>query len=203
MRRPRPLGFEARVPAGQRRFGRPRQSGGPVPPHPSPLPKGAGATTVTSGNSWFPSRPATRGEAARAGKAIPPNFENGRPPEPVEQSSGTRGAPEEHTRSPPDLLACPWPSTRPSSASPRLPIRAPLNRRDAKSAARRSRKSEVRRSKAALRVSAVKWAARKESPPAKITPRHPLRSSDFRLRRAALCASLRFLCARHRCVDTA
>ena len=29
----------------------------------------------------------------------------------------------------------------------------------------------------------------------------PLRTTDFRLRRAALCASRRFLCARHRCVD--
>ena len=39
-----PLGIEARSHAGQRRFGRQRQSGGPVPPHPSPLPKGAGAS---------------------------------------------------------------------------------------------------------------------------------------------------------------
>ena len=39
-----PPGIEARSHAGQRRFGRQRQSGGPVPPHPSPLPKGEGAT---------------------------------------------------------------------------------------------------------------------------------------------------------------
>ena len=38
------LGFEARSHACQRRFGRQRQSGGPVPPHPSPLPRGEGAT---------------------------------------------------------------------------------------------------------------------------------------------------------------
>jgi len=41
---PMPLGFEARSHACQSRFGRPRQSGGPVPPHPSPLPGGEGAT---------------------------------------------------------------------------------------------------------------------------------------------------------------
>ena len=41
---PMPLGFEARSHACQRRFGRQRQSGGPVPPHPSPLPRGEGAT---------------------------------------------------------------------------------------------------------------------------------------------------------------
>jgi len=41
---PMPLGFEVRSHAGQRRFGRQRQSGGPVPPHPSPLPRGEGAT---------------------------------------------------------------------------------------------------------------------------------------------------------------
>ena len=34
-----PLGIEARSHAGQRRFGRQRQSGGPVPPHPSPRPQ--------------------------------------------------------------------------------------------------------------------------------------------------------------------
>ena len=39
-----PLGVEARPHARQRRFGWHRQSGGPVPPHPSPLPRGEGAT---------------------------------------------------------------------------------------------------------------------------------------------------------------
>ena len=34
-----PLGIEARSHAGQRRYGWRRQSGGPVPPHPIPLPK--------------------------------------------------------------------------------------------------------------------------------------------------------------------
>ena len=34
-----PLGIEDRSHAGQRRFGWQRQSGGPVPPHPNPLPK--------------------------------------------------------------------------------------------------------------------------------------------------------------------
>ena len=39
---PMPLGIEARSHACQRRFGRQRQSGGPVPPHPGPLPGGEG-----------------------------------------------------------------------------------------------------------------------------------------------------------------
>ena len=37
-----PLGFEAWPHACQSRFGRQRQSGGPVPPHPNPLPWGEG-----------------------------------------------------------------------------------------------------------------------------------------------------------------
>ncbi len=37
-----PPGIEARSHACQRRFGRQRQSGSPIPPHPSPLPKGEG-----------------------------------------------------------------------------------------------------------------------------------------------------------------
>ena len=41
---PMPQGIEARSHACQRRFGWQRQSGGPVPPHPSPLPKGEGAS---------------------------------------------------------------------------------------------------------------------------------------------------------------
>ena len=44
MRSAMPLGIEARSHACQRRFGRQRQSGGPLPPHPSHLPKGEGAT---------------------------------------------------------------------------------------------------------------------------------------------------------------
>ena len=39
-----PPGIEARAHACQRRFGRQRQSDGPVPPHPGPLPRGEGAT---------------------------------------------------------------------------------------------------------------------------------------------------------------
>ena len=40
---PLTLGIEARSHAGQRRIGRQRQSGGPVPPHPGP-PRGRGRT---------------------------------------------------------------------------------------------------------------------------------------------------------------
>ena len=39
---PMPLGIEARSHACQRHFGWQRQSGGPVPPHPGPLPGGEG-----------------------------------------------------------------------------------------------------------------------------------------------------------------
>ena len=57
----------------------------------------------------------------------------------------------------------------------------------------------------ALRVSAVKWAARKESPPAKKLRAFPcgLRIVIFQLRRASLFASLRFNGARFNCMVTA
>ena len=46
-----PLGIEVRSHACQRRIGRQRQSGGPVPPHPSP-PPGEGALSVVVRDVW-------------------------------------------------------------------------------------------------------------------------------------------------------
>ena len=69
-----PLGIEARSHACQRRFGRQRQSGSPVPPHPSPLPKGEGATRVKSEGRRSKAERRPKPEGRRPNRPRPSGF---------------------------------------------------------------------------------------------------------------------------------